>query len=130
MKTKLPGVKHHESKVLPHLAEGGTVGTRAKDKKMTGKTIVGMQRTADGGYQTNIGLKDALNAAHAEDNYIESSFKNKTISPKVASELAKASAYSITPDDRKFANKMGNDASHNAATENEITRNYGDKKRR
>jgi hypothetical protein len=28
MKTKLPGVTHHGSKVLPHLAEGGTVGTR------------------------------------------------------------------------------------------------------
>lgn len=57
MKTKLPGVTHHGSKVLPHLAEGGTVGTR-KEISATAKGRVA--KSARDQYAANTAMRAEL----------------------------------------------------------------------
>lgn len=129
MKTKLPGVKHHESKVLPHLAEGGTVGTRAKDKAATGTKVIAATRTPDGGQQY-VRNNDFRIANNADNAYENRALEGKTVNPKAASGLVKATMYSVNPDDVELANRIGNIASKSADVQNAITRKYGDRKRR
>lgn len=88
MKTKLPGVKHHESKVLPHLAEGGTVGTR-KEISATAKGRVAKsareQTAANEAMQSELGRKaDALRLSNEN-------FEGSGIKPAQYGNLRKSS---------------------------------------
>lgn len=84
-------------------------------------------KTSDGGQQY---MRDTKNPFSASDQYAKSAMgrRPKTLSPKIAEELGRASGYAI--DKKDGMPNLGKIGRKHAENMNQITRDYGDKKGR
>lgn len=114
MKSRIKGCTHHVSKVLK-MAEGGSVpAKRTKVLKTT--------PTADGGQQY-VRNDDYKVADEARAKYYKRVYNDELIDPKATKALAKATYYTMNPDDKSgFPERMGKIAEEGAEAQNEITR--------
>jgi hypothetical protein len=86
-------------------------------------------KTADGGQQY---VRDTKKPFSASDQYGESAMgrRPKTLNPKVAEGLGRASGYAINPKSSKLASGLGKIEREHAEKMNQTTRDYGNKKGR
>jgi hypothetical protein len=86
-------------------------------------------RTADGGQQY---MRDTKKPFSASDQYGKSAMgrKPKTLNPKIAEDLGRASGYAIDPKASRLASNLANIERGHAEKMNQTTRDYGNKKGR